>query len=120
MKTASAKAKGRSTQKFVASELGRIFELEEGDVESRPMGSGGVDIMLSPAAKRKFPFSVECKHTRKHPGHAEYKQAKANAKKDTTPAVVWQPHGKGTDCTMITMNFQEFLALWKEKTNDKE
>jgi hypothetical protein len=118
VKTSSAKNKGRSTQKAAAKLIREIFGLEDGDVESRPMGSKGTDLMMSPRARKAIPLSVECKHTKKHPGHAEYLQAKANTKPDTIPAIVWQPHGKGESCMLITMDLHEFLILWKVRTTD--
>jgi len=117
MRTASAKAKGRSTQKAAASLIKAVFELEDGDIESRPMGSGGVDLMMSPKARKTLPLSVEVKHTKKHPGYAEYQQAKANTKPNTIPAIIWQPHGKGEHCMMITMDLHEFLTLWRSRTD---
>ncbi len=119
MKTRSAKDKGRKLQKHVAEELSEVFELEDGDVESRPMGSGGVDIMMSPLAKSKIPVSIECKHTKKAATLAELKQARNNCKEGTTACVVWQPHGARQTETMITFNLREFLEMWKE-TNGKE
>lgn len=59
---AAAKAKGRKLQQWVAEKIyDRYPELERGDVKSCPMGSGGVDVILSPAAKRLHPYSYECK-----------------------------------------------------------
>ena len=117
MKTASCKAKGRSTQKFVCSTLIAMLGLEEGDVESRSSGAVGVDIMMSPKARNKLPLSIECKHTRKHPSYQEYKQSLANTKPDTIPAIVWQPHGRKEIDSMITMKFTEFVELWMRMIN---
>ena len=41
MKTSSAKAKGRNLQKWVVSKLIEHLQLDEEDLESRPMGSTG-------------------------------------------------------------------------------
>lgn len=117
MKTASAKAKGRELQKHIASSIEATFSLEDGDAVSRPMGSGGVDILLSPAARKKFPFSVEAKNWKKSPGHAELMQSYANAYPETLPALVHKPKGKGMKETLITFRLEDFMNFWKEKTN---
>lgn len=58
----SNKNKGRLGQQEVCKILLDYFPaLEEDDVVSRPMGSPGEDIMLSPAARRLIPFNIEVK-----------------------------------------------------------
>jgi hypothetical protein len=113
MKTASAKAKGRVTQKKVASKITEYLGLEEGDVVSRPMGSGGIDIMMSPKAKKRLPLSIECKHTKKHPSTKEMDQAERNRAECTKAAIAWQPHGSGQ--ILITMDIDDFLIIWNER-----
>ena len=61
MKTASAKAKGRRLQQYVAMRIKATFTLPDTDVKSLPMGSQGTDVWLSEAAQKEFPFEVECK-----------------------------------------------------------
>lgn len=43
-------------------ELGAPFGLVDGDIESTGMGQSGVDVLLSPAAKRIFPLAIEAKN----------------------------------------------------------
>lgn len=63
MKPSSAKAKGRKLQQQVRDLILETFsDLEPDDVRSTSMGAGGEDVLLSPLARRKFPFSVECKN----------------------------------------------------------
>ena len=58
-----SKAKGRKLQNLVRDELRVAFpSLEEDDVKSQTMGMPGEDIVLSPAARRKIPYSFECKN----------------------------------------------------------
>lgn len=60
--TQSAKAKGRRLQQTVRDAILQLFpDLEPDDVRSCAMGSGGEDVQMSPAARRLFPYSVECK-----------------------------------------------------------
>ena len=46
MKTSSAKAKGRNLQKWVVQKLVEHLSADQEDIESRPMGSQGEDIIL--------------------------------------------------------------------------
>ena len=64
--TASRKSKGRTAQQEVRrSLLDRIYlphGCEEDDCKSTPMGSSGVDIQLSPAARKVFDMVNETKN----------------------------------------------------------
>jgi len=115
--TAAAKAKGRKLQQFVCSLITKLFDLEEGDVTSTSMGASGVDVQMSPCARRALPISIECKKTRATPSRAELDQATRNAYGTTIPAVVWCPHGKGHDKSMIMFDLTEFLLWYKEIKN---
>ena len=79
---------------------------------SRPMGSGGIDVMLSPHARDSFPFSIECKNTKLFPSLAALSQSEANAIRGTLPAAVWKPPGKGMDKSIIYFNFEDFVDFW--------
>ena len=58
----SASAKGRRVQQLVRDAILKWFPaLTPDDVRSTSMGSGGVDIQLSAAAKAVLPFSFEVK-----------------------------------------------------------
>jgi hypothetical protein len=59
----SAKAKGRRLQQAVRDSILAAFpSLEPDDVRSTSMGASGADILLSPVARRLFPFYVEAKN----------------------------------------------------------
>ena len=64
MKPKSSKAKGRRLQNKVVEILTKKFDkvLEEGDFKPAIMGESGMDVKLSPAAKKIFPWAVECKN----------------------------------------------------------
>ena len=80
MKTSSCKAKGRNLQKWVRDLILESFpSLEADDVRSTSMGAGGEDVQLSPAARKLFPFSLECKNVEKLNVWAAYEQAEANS-----------------------------------------
>ena len=59
---ASRKAKGRRLQQAVRQDLIDRLDIHEGDILSTAMGQAGCDLYLSPAARARFPFAVECKH----------------------------------------------------------
>lgn len=61
----SAKAKGRRLQQQVRDLLLGLYpELKPDDIRSTAMGQGGEDVQLSPAAREKIPFQIECKNKR--------------------------------------------------------
>lgn len=79
MKTSSAKNKGRKLQQWVMDKLRKAIRVEEDDIQSRSMGAGGEDIMLSPLARSKFPYSIECKNVERLNVWNAYDQAVANS-----------------------------------------
>lgn len=87
--TQSAKAKGRKLQQLVRDKILSLFpQLTHDDVRSTSSGASGEDILLSPSARRLFPYSVECKA---HKSFAIYKvmeQAASNCPADATPLSV--------------------------------
>ena len=56
MKTSSAKNKGRTLQKWVVEKLIEAFNIHSEDIKSCSMGAGGEDVVMSRAAREKFPF----------------------------------------------------------------
>ena len=93
MKTSSAKAKGRKLQQWFANLLVEKLNLDEEDLESRPMGSQGEDIILGKQSRQIFPYSVECKNQEKVNVWSAYEQAEANCK-GYEPLVVIKKNGK--------------------------
>ena len=79
MNSQSGKQKGRRLQQWVRSLLIETFNLGEDDVQSRSMGANGEDVMLSPAARHCFPYSVECKNVERLNVWDAYQQACGNA-----------------------------------------
>lgn len=97
MKTSSAKAKGRRHQQNVRDTiLAYNPDLAPEDVVSCPMGSHGMDIQLSAAARAVFPYSVECKAKASGftPVYDAIKQAGTNGGTLTPMAVVKQDREK--------------------------
>lgn len=108
MKTQSAKAKGRRLQQKVVSKiLEKYPELHPDDVTSRSMGAGGEDILLSPAARQVFPFSVECKSHATFAVYKHYDQAKTNSGKATPILVIMANRRK----PLVVLELDDFMDL---------
>lgn len=118
IKTSSAKAKGRAWQKSVGTLVRSKFNLQPDDVVSRPMGSPGADLMLSPEAQRRVGVTFECKKTTVEPTLKALEQAKYNAYPDTIGVVAWQPRGVGGDSGVVTLDLHDFLELVR-KANEQ-
>ena len=80
MKTSSAKAKGRLLQKWFTRLLIEELDLDPDDLESRPMGSGGEDIIMGKQSRNEFPYSIECKNQEAVNVWKAYEQATDNCK----------------------------------------
>src|SRR5574343_662947 len=78
MKPASRKNKGRRLQKLVAEKLATLYKVEQGNFVSRPMGSNGKDLIVSPQiktiSKLGKEFSIECKNKEACNMRAEYEK----------------------------------------------
>ena len=78
MRTQSKKAKGRRLQQWVRDLLIEKLEVHPEDIESRSMGAGGEDLIMSRAAREKFPYSNECKNQERLNIWKPYEQAQQN------------------------------------------
>ncbi len=84
---ASRKAKGRKLQKWVVNKIADMLNTiacKDCDLESRPMGQEGVDVILRGKYKAIFPFSVECKWQEAWSVPAWIRQAKENIMDNTS------------------------------------
>lgn len=101
MKTQSAKSKGRRLQQQVAADIVASFpDLEPDDARSTSMGCGGEDVQLSTAARRVFPFSVECKNCEKLALWSALGQCEANASSRAAPLLVFKRNRSDTYCAL--------------------
>ena len=111
MKTRSAKAKGRRLQNKIRDLLLEEFkELEPDDIRTAIMGETGEDIKLSPAARRKIPYSFECKNQEKLNIWSSLEQAEENSGKHT-PLVIFK---RNRSKTYAVLEFEELLQLLDE------
>jgi hypothetical protein len=112
--TASCKAKGRRLQQEVAKLILTTFsELAEEDVRSTSMGSSGVDIQLSPAARKLFPYSVECKNTEKLNVWSALKQCESNCPDGSAPLLVFRRNRSKTYAVVELEHFMDIVAASK-------
>lgn len=80
MRTSSAKAKGRRLQQWFANLLVEKLGVDAEDLESRPMGSQGEDIIMGKQTREVFPYSIECKNQEAVNVWKAYEQATENCK----------------------------------------
>ena len=78
MKTQAKKAKGRRLQQQFMQLLIEKLDIDPEDIESRSMGAGGEDLIMSKAARNKFPFSIECKNQERMNIWSAWEQANNN------------------------------------------
>ena len=111
MKPRSAKNKGKRLQNKVRDLILEKFnQLEPDDVRSVTMGDSGEDILLSPAARKLFPFSVECKNKEKLNIWKSLEQSETNSGKHT-PIVIFK---RNRTKTYVALEFKKLLELLNE------
>lgn len=111
MKTSSAKAKGRRFQQWVRDKLIETLNVHPEDVESRSMGAGGEDLIMARAARKNFPYSVECKNQERVNVWTSYKQASENCGKYEPLVVIKKNRHK----PLIVIDAEFFIKLHKRK-----
>ena len=111
MKPRSAKNKGNRLQNKVRDLILEKFnQLEPDDVRSVTMGDSGEDILLSPAARKLFPFSTECKNQEKINIWSSLEQAETNSGKHI-PIVIFK---RNRSKTYVALEFEKLLELLDE------
>jgi len=108
MRPASCKAKGRKLQDAIREAiLERFPDLDPADVKTAIMGESGMDIRLSGAAKKKFPFAVEAKNQEKLSVWSAWEQACANAS-GLLPAIIFK---RNRSETLVALRLSDLLGL---------
>ena len=111
MKVQSAKAKGRNLQKWTRERLIEELEIHEEDVESRSMGSSGEDLIMARAARKKFPYSIECKNQERVNVWESYKQALENSGDYEPIVVIKKNHHK----PLVVIDAEAFIKMHKDE-----
>ena len=113
MKTSSAKAKGRRLQQKFRDLLIEKLDIHPEDIESRAMGSGGEDLIMTRAARAKFPYSIECKNQEKLNIWAAWEQANGN-KGLYEPLVVIKKNGVKPLVVLDAENFLDMIRNFND------
>lgn len=73
------------------------------------MGSHGVDVILSPTARKIFPFSIEAKNQEKYGQlYKDFDQAVTNTKAGTYPMMVIKVNNKPP---VVVLELDTFLGM---------
>lgn len=115
MKTSSAKAKGRVLQDKVRDmyrEVGKDCGLVDGDIEPRPMGQNGVDLILSPRALEVFNHSIECKKHAQVRIPSEFAKHYKKYKDDKSLKLLFSENNHSEP--LVTMQAVDFMKLIEE------
>ena len=110
MRTQSKKAKGRRLQQWVRDLLIEKLEVHPEDIESRSMGAGGEDLIMSRSAREKFPYSIECKNQESLNVWKSYEQAQQNSG-DYEPIVVLK---RNNIKPLVLVDADYFIELHKK------
>jgi len=117
MKTRSAKNKGKRLQNNVRDLiLEKFTQLEPDDVRSTTMGDSGEDVLLSPAARKLFPFATECKNQEKLNIWSSLEQAETNAGKHI-PLLIFK---RNRSKTYAVLEFGKLLELLDEDSESTQ
>ena len=109
----SSKAKGRRLQNYVRDMLREIYcnSLQEDDIKSQTMGMTGEDIVLSPAARERIPYSFECKNVERLQMWQAIDQCENNKPDSTAPAIVFKKNQKDAYVAIPFLVFCDMLQL---------
>lgn len=119
MKTSSAKQKGRKLQQWVRDEIIKVFpELTLSDVRSTSMGASGEDVLLSPKARAKFPFSVECKAHAAFSIYTHYEQALSNSTMEAAPLLIIRGNNKKPLAVVDAKYFINIIGLLESERRE--
>ena len=107
VKPQSAKAKGRRLQQWFRDLLINKLDIHPDDVESRSMCAGGEDLIMARAARKKFPYSIECKNQEKINIWKSYFQAQENSKEYEPIVVIKRNNHK----PLLLVDAEHFINL---------
>lgn len=111
MRPQSCKSKGRRFQQKVARSILDAFpHLADDDVRSTSMGAQGEDILLSAAARRALPLSLECKCVERLNVWQCIEQAQNNTPNGATPCLVFS---RNRAPTYAVLPWETLLSLFE-------
>jgi hypothetical protein len=108
----SRKSKGRVFQQQLREDLIEHLGISPDDILSTAMGQGGCDLYLSPAARQRFPFGVECKRCESISIPAWWRQCETNASKvGLIPLLVFK---RNREEPLAVLRWSDLLALLRQ------
>ena len=116
MKPQSAKAKGRRLQQDVRNRLIEELDVHPEDIESRSMGASGEDLIMARAARKKFPYSIECKNQEKLNVWNAYTQCDVNAKHYEPLVIIKKNNFK----SLAVVDLDYFINMHKSDNDDED
>jgi len=117
------KQKGRRLQHYVGALIAEALGLRFGkdqDVESRPMGQSGTDVIIRPPHFERLPYAIECKNTEKWtvPQYIEQAEGYATAQKHLFKG--WLLFLKKNNSKVyVVMDEDTFVDLLKKRHDHK-
>lgn len=96
-------------QKWFVEVLIEKLQLNPNDLESRPMGSQGEDVILGNESRKKFPLSVECKNQEAVNVWKSYEQCQDNCKGYEPCLVIKRNRSK----PIVVVDAEYFVSLFK-------
>lgn len=115
IKISSRKQKSRKLQQKIRDRFlkeTKDLGLVEGDIESVSMGVSGVDIKLSPAAKKIIPFAIECKAQENLNIWSALKQTENNSEENQIPLLIFK---RNNSETYATIKFDDLINIFFKK-----
>jgi hypothetical protein len=112
IKTSSAKAKGRRLQAEIAQMISKVTCIpveKDGEIDVRPMGQSGRDVILRGRAKELFCFhGIECKNCERIQIWDAIKQAETHGGK---PAIFFK---RNRSDIYVVLKAEDFFELYKK------
>lgn len=90
-------------------EIGKQHGLVDDDIKSTTMGESGVDIQLSPAARRVVDLAIECKNVEKLNVVGVF--IEHFTKYASQPSLKLLVHSRNHTEPMVTMRWDDFIPL---------
>lgn len=109
------KAKGRELQQSIRSDLMNVFGIDPKDILSTPGGVNWVDIYLAQAARKQFPFGVECKNQETLNFWASWDQAATNAEAEGLYPMLILHRNRAKTLCVIEWDLFKKMVRGKEK-----
>jgi len=92
------------------------LDIHPEDIESRSMGAGGEDLIMSRAAREKFGYSIECKNVEKLNVWSAYEQCESNSG-DYEPVLFMKKNRKEP---LVVIDAKHFFNLLRRLTKQNE